>query len=119
MAATPSAWVKQLENDIMHNLRVGHGRDTVSMGKAARKRYHAQSESRTWPRHPQHGESRSKTISRTISEWDMATTPSAWGKQLENDITHNLRAGHGRDTISMGKAGRKQYHAHTESGTWP
>src|SRR6267154_1101489 len=38
MAMTPSAWVKQVENNITHILRAGHGRDTVSMGKATQKR---------------------------------------------------------------------------------
>ena len=55
MAVTPSAWVKQVENDITHFLKAAHGRDTVSMGKAGRKQYHALPESGTWPRHRQHG----------------------------------------------------------------
>ncbi|KAG2367626.1 hypothetical protein BDR07DRAFT_1393120 [Suillus spraguei] len=66
------------------------------------RRDHAQTESGTWPRH--HQPSAKKQQRRDHAHTESGTWPWHHQRRLrsnKDEITHSLRAGHGRGTISI------------------
>jgi len=108
-----SAWCKQLEQQDPHMLRVGHGGS--AWWKRLKRRDYALPESGTWWL-CQHIVSSLKDKVTHSLRGDTALVLSAWCKQLDSSITHQLRTGHG-GFVNIVQAAQRD-HSLPESGTW-